>query len=160
LLGVQAVLANAQALGFQAHFAHSSWLWSLDTDGTERVVASDVAAHTCERSTMDRINVIGPEFPQMNANSMAYISAKQRLRSGFRCYYTGLGYAETDHNRAVNRIEALKAPYIVFPSNDISPTKVNAFNMVLNSVRRKIIDSGKYTLTGQIGDYSIFEREK
>ena len=63
---------------------------------------------------------MGVEIPWFNANSASYFSAKQMLKKKFRCYYTSLGYAEKDVNKAWQRLFNFKINYFITLIPDMS----------------------------------------
>lgn len=154
---LQAALFNAVALGANLNLVSSSWLWPVKTDKNDSEVAARIQDETC-RVYSDRVNVIGPEFPQMNANSISLISSMARYASGFRCYYTSLGYAETDQSRAIDRLESLKSPFLVLPNRELKPEEQNAFNQILKAFNETIMSGDRYSRVDTVGDYAVFKK--
>jgi len=110
--GAQWAAVNAESLALVKLFNHqSSWLLmpqfdSSHYDDLARAVSltSDVPA---------RYDVVAVESPWLNANAAAFFAAKNRLRTGGRCYYTSLGYAETNFGAAMRRIDAIRTRYVI-----------------------------------------------
>jgi hypothetical protein len=75
----------------------------------------------------------------------AFYSAKARRPLGYRCYYTSLGYAETDSRRALARIFALDAAYVVTVRPDAQPPE-DAFNRVSRAVAQMLAADPRFTL--------------
>ena len=69
---VQFAMVAAQSLGWPVSTATSAWLLPVKPDRSDRVTLHNLVLATCPASATDRINVVGPEYPQLNANSMAF----------------------------------------------------------------------------------------
>jgi hypothetical protein len=133
--GAQWAAVNAESLALVGRFDHQSqWLITPERDGSRyddlaRVVSltSDVPA---------RYDVIAVESPWMNANAAAFFAAKNRLRTGGRCYYTSLGYAETDFGAAMRRIETFRTHYVITLAEPFQSGLADFLNVVSLPVLR------------------------
>jgi hypothetical protein len=125
-------LIPAGGLGGQA-----TLLLPVHADRTQFDELARIVRLTCD--TAERYNIVGIEEPSLNANSASFFSAKSRLAAGNRCYYTSLGYAETDLARALRRIPDLHTHYIVTldePFQEIPPAFTNVVSLpVLKKMR-------------------------
>jgi hypothetical protein len=114
--------------------AFTSWLIPLNRDPTAAEEIARAVARTSDEAANWKYNIIGGELPWFNANAFSYYSAKQRLKTKRRAYYTSLGYAESDVGRALKRLEEFKTVYFIsldstFPAD------------VLNQVSRPVADA-------------------
>jgi hypothetical protein len=111
----QWALVSAISLNMASHLtSESDWLLPLRTDASEYEELGRVVYVTSEEKS-SYYNVVGVEYPWLNANSASFFAAKEQLRSGRHSYYTSLGYAEKDVDKAIRRIEALQTFYGVLP---------------------------------------------
>ncbi len=111
------------------------WLLQVHLSAEDRETLAQTVDVTCSGDAPQKYKVIGVEYPEFNANSASFYSAKRGLRAGYRCNYTSLGYAETDAQRAWDRIMALGADYVV----TIAPEKQRSPDFV-NGVSRQIAE--------------------
>jgi hypothetical protein len=92
---------------------------------------------SCDPQNTHRHVVVGVERPDFNLNSAAFFSEKQKGALGYRCLYTSLGYAETDVERALKRIDIMDTQYFVTLPADRLPADPND---VLNQVSRPVAE--------------------
>src|SRR5207245_2322746 len=114
ILLVQLVIVYRQAFGLiQPSDTLTTWLLPvhLDTDDKEDVSAA--VALSCTKADVGRYNIVGVELPWFNANSLSFFAAKQLLSQPGPCYYTSLGYAESDPERAWQRLIELKVRHFL-----------------------------------------------
>ena len=126
------------------------WLLQVHLSAEDRETLAQTVDVTCSRDASQRYKIIGVEYPEFNANSAAFYSAKRGLRVGYRCNYTSLGYAETDAQRAWDRIMALGADYVVTipPEKQRSPDFVNR---VSRPIAERLSHDQKFTLVPPSG---------
>ena len=134
----QWIVVNGASLGLTERLANQSqWLVALQADSSQYDELSRVVNLTSDVG--ERYNIVGVEYPWLNANSAAFFAAKERLKTGTRSYYTSLGYAEKDVDVAMRRIEELKTRYLITVSEKYQsePNFVNVVPLpVLERVRR------------------------
>ncbi len=100
----QWVIVNSISLKLTHNLSEQSqWLVPLQRNNSQLEELSRVVHLTSD--LMEHYNIVGVEYPWLNANSAEFFSAKERLRSGKHNYYTSLGYAQKDVNEAMRRIE-------------------------------------------------------
>jgi len=159
LAGLQLVLVHAEAAGRIGRLSQTAWLIPVTRESGQREVAAGLAAATCPYDQRLRYVVVGIEEPALNANTLAMYSARARVSSGWRCYYTGLGYAEKDAARALARIDQLKATYVILPRADKLPENPNFLNLTVRPVFEAISRGNRYsTVPGDHGDYQVWRR--
>jgi hypothetical protein len=127
----RAALNPAGGLGGQATLLLPVHAEDAQFDELARIVRL-----TCD--TAGRYNIVGIDEPSLNANSASFFSAKSRLAGGNRCYYTSLGYAETDLDRAWRRIPDLVTHYIVTLDEPFQKTPPRFINIVSLPVLKKM----------------------
>lgn len=158
-LTAQFAIVAAQSLGWPVSTATSAWLLPVNLDRSDRITLHDLVLATCPASAADRINVVGPEYPQLNANSLAFFAAKERLMSGHRCSYTSLGYAENDVGRALARVKGMHTHDVILPQRSALPANPDPFNMALLGTQAAVASSPDFTKAGQVARYEIFEQK-
>jgi hypothetical protein len=133
------------------------WLLPIVTDSTAHREVSELIRRT---SVFSGYNIVAIEEPQLNANTAAFFAAKNRLTTGVRAYYTGLGYAQKDSSAAMNRIEELSARFVISLDEPFQPSP-NFLNLVSLAVLRQVRSSGRFApvpFPSQKG-ILIFERQ-
>lgn len=155
---IQFAMVAAQSLGWPISTATSAWLLPVKPDRSDRITLQGLMLASCPPSAMNRINVVGPEYPQLNANSMAFFSAKERLKSGYRCSYTSLGYAESDVGRALARVKDMHTHDIILPRASSLPTSPDPFNKALVGTQTAVASSPDFSKIGEVAQYDVFEQ--
>lgn len=136
----QWALVNAVPVNMASHLAgESNWLLSLRADASEYEELGRIVYATSDEKS-GYYNIVGVEYPWLNANSASFFAAKEQLRSGRHSYYTSLGYAEKDVDQAMRRIEELQTRYVITvaePFQSREPNFVNIVSLpVLEQIRR------------------------
>jgi hypothetical protein len=93
--------------------AFTSWLIRANPDPTAADEVTRIVARTSDEAANWKYNIVGGELPWFSANAFSYYSAKHRLKTNRRAYYTSLGYAENDLGRALKRLEEFKIVYFI-----------------------------------------------
>jgi len=89
----------------------SEWLKPMQTDGTRfREVAAAVQLMS---EGPEHNNFVAIEEPWLNANSLDFFAAKERLYRGARTYFVSLGYAQKDADAAFRKIDEFHARYVI-----------------------------------------------
>jgi hypothetical protein len=91
-----------------------------------------------------RYNVVGVEEPWLNANGASFFVAKRRLATGSRCYYTSLGYAETDLGVALKRLDALNTHYFITLDEQHQQAAPDFLNMVSLAVLKAVREDARF----------------
>lgn len=92
----------------------SQWVTSIDSDSKKEEDIEAIVSVTCNPGSAGKINVIGVEWPWLNANSIEYYATQRKLKADIQCYYTSIGYAENDVDKALDRIKnVIKPPYFI-----------------------------------------------
>jgi hypothetical protein len=155
LLVFQLIAVNAQATGLiPPNLEFSYWLHPFNQDHTHKDILEKVVDSTCDINDRGKYNIIGLELPWFNANSASFFTAQQLLKKGFRCYYTSLGYAENNQEKAWQRMIDLNVNYFVTlsPSMDI---KIDAFNKVSLPILERIKNSPMFKSIPSIDSYPV-----
>jgi len=152
----QLIIVQSQALGLTpARPELSYWLYSFDRNTTEKKTLSSLVNTTCSnKEEENRYNVIGLELPWFNANSATYFSSKHLLDRGFRCYYTSLGYAEKDIDKAWTRLFDLNINYFATLKPRSQAETANPLNLVSLPILERIQKSPKFTREAFVDDQS------
>lgn len=147
VLVLQLLTVQSQALGITPQDPNLSyWLYPIDRSSTNKQLLSKLVDTTCKNETeKDRYNIIGLELPWFNANSASYFSAQQQLKKGFHCYYTSLGYAEKDMDKAWVRLFDLNANYFATLQPRSQAEVANPLNLVSLPILKRIQGSPKFT---------------
>jgi hypothetical protein len=100
-----------------------------------------IVERTCTPDASYKINMVGAELPWFNHNTLEMLAAQRYAESGRWCYYTSLGYAESDPSVAWKRVLDFKRPYFIGldygnKSNPLPPAQAGSItpNDSLNKV--------------------------
>jgi len=115
------------------------WLYPITLDARPAKMLQAIINQTCTEADRDRYNIIGVEIRWFNANSASFFAAKNRRRTDFRCYYTSLGHAESDPERAWARVIAIKPLYFITTDPAVYPIPPDAPTQSLNRVNEAIL---------------------
>lgn len=155
ILIFQLITVNAQAMGLTPINKNLSyWLYPLNANPTQKEMLEAIVNETCRLEDRARYNIIGVELPWFNANSASFFTAKKMTQNGFRCYYTSLGYAENNFDKAWQRMIDLNINYFITLSPK-SNFKIDAFNQVSLPVLEKIQKDSLFKPIGTIDKYPI-----
>jgi hypothetical protein len=134
----------------------TGWLKPMNSNASESESLQSIINYTCdEESEAWRYNIIGVELPSLNSNSAAYYVAKARHERPFRCYYTSLGYAESDSNRAWQRMFDLKTLYFIAPNPQIRKIPDDPFNKTSVQILDRIEKGNEFIKVPFAADTSI-----
>lgn len=128
---LQFFIANGSILGVVQYdtWRIPGWNTKVELNRDSKELVDFIIQNTCQPNIADRINVIGVEYPSLNANSLGYYSIQQKISRGYQCYYTSLGYAATNVEEAYGRLKNdINPPYFITSSEAVMET--NAFNAV------------------------------
>jgi hypothetical protein len=125
---------------------------------------------TCAEESAGRIMVVGAEHLWFNANTLSMISSDRKSRVERKCYYTSLGYAESNTDRAWTRVVDLHPPFYVAidygaPGKALSPElraavdRTDAFNRVSRRVPERVESSGRFAVvpTSRSNGFVVFK---
>jgi hypothetical protein len=112
----------------------SDWLKPVQPDSTR--FSEVVAAVRYMSEGSEHNNFVAIEEPWLNANSLDFFAAKDRLDHGVRTYFVSLGYAQKDDNAAFRRIDEFHVRYVITlrrPFQSLNPNFLNAVSLPLLS---------------------------
>jgi len=156
LLTWQLVVVQSQVFAFTSLNSDlSPWLNPIDTSDHKKQLLIKVVDATCSQAEKERYNIIGLELPWFNANSASYFSVKQLLTQNFYCYYTSLGYAEKDIEKAWQRLFDVNINYFATLHPSLQPKPADPFNQVSLPILERIQKSSKFKLVPAIDNKSI-----
>ena len=139
ILVAQWTFVHAQALGYiSPNYRISYWVQPYKLDPQPRIEVKGAVELTCDTQRAYRYNITGIELPWLNANSLSFYTAKERLESKIRCYYTSLGYAEKDVTRAWDRLETLNIAHFISLAEPAHPNPPNFLNQASIPILNKI----------------------
>ena len=112
---LQLISVQAQATGFvKIDYSHTtSWLKTFENEKQQISEITLLTQRTSNKETHFRMNIIGVEYPWLNSNTLSFYAAKERLRTEVRSYYTPLGYAEKNIEKAWQRLNVMKIMYYI-----------------------------------------------
>lgn len=139
LLAYQWVGVQSVAHGFAANTSGNYWLLPVDPDPAhDEGLKQLIQFTTREDRLVNRYNVVGIELTWFNANSLNYYAEKDRVSSHKRAYYTGLGYAENDVDKAYRRMEDLNAVSFISLAASRQPSPPHPLNAVSLPVLERV----------------------
>ncbi len=155
LMAVQFIMIHSQSLGLTSMKQNVSyWLLPLQRDRATQAELTEVIQLTSGPGTEFRYSVVGVEFPWFNANSLSFYAAKGRLLTGRRNYFTSLGYAESDADRAWSRMEQMRSLYYLTTEADRQPVPPDFLNQVSVPILKRVISDPAFArvpFTSQLG---------
>jgi len=140
LFSFQFIFVNGFTLGLIKGNSQdiNSWATVIRENNEQQKEMEAIVAQTCNSENANKTSIVGVEFPWLNANSVEYYATQQKILNDFQCYYTSLGYAESDTDKAINNVKQfIKPPYFITVSMDSFPA-VDAFNAVSLPVMESI----------------------
>lgn len=156
VVAVQFLWVNAQALGFLPRDSRiSPWLLTTVSDGARMAKLQDVVGRTCSPELAGRYQICGVEYPWLNANTLSFYAAQQRLDRGYRCRYTSLGYAESRMEEALRRLYGLKPCYFISLAPEFQTDRADCFNRVSLPVLDALMHSGDFQDQGFPSHFGI-----
>jgi hypothetical protein len=136
---------HARALGLASRSEEISyWVIPLHRDAKAKEEIQRLIKLTCTPQTAERYNISGVELPWLNADSLSFYMAKERLRGKIRCHYTSLGYTEKDVRRALARIDQLDIAHFISLNEPAHPQPPNFLNQVSLPVLQAIRKDKRY----------------
>ena len=156
-LFLQLAATHGQALAIiQPNPNISPWLYPLDKNVTNVNNIEQIVRQTCTKADKHRISIVGVELPWLNLNSVNYFAAKQRLENReIQCYYTYLGYAETDPNKAWKRMLDLNVNYFIALNRSWHQPSPDAFNQVSLPIMDKVETDPAFRFVSSIDNSKI-----
>jgi hypothetical protein len=131
--------AHARALGAtQPSPRISNWVVPVHVAERSQDEMRRIITTTCMPSLEERHNVVGVDLQWMNANSLSFYAAKERLQSHIHCHYTALGYAENDLSRAWERLNDIRIAHLISLEEEAHPNPPDFLNHVSIPILRKI----------------------
>jgi hypothetical protein len=160
LFTLQLLVFQSQALGITGLSPNlSPWLYSINTNDDNKQLLTEVIHTTCNTKEQGKYNIIGLELPQFNANSASYFSAQQLLTQSFHCYYTSLGYAEKNPEKAWKKLLDMNINYFVTLKQSSQPKSVDFLNKVSSSILDKVKNSTKFKLQSSVNNQLILYKQ-
>ena len=130
-------------------------------DEQEAVMLDSIVESTCSEETAWRYNIVGVELPWLNANTLSFHVAKRMLDTGYRCFYTSVGYRQDSVDRAWERIQTFKIAHFVTVDPDVYRIPENGHNVVSVPVLERVassVDFERQDLNGDHPGILIFDR--
>ena len=158
ILAAELVVVTLQGFGHARQASLVSYpVKELTTEAGFAETLDRTVATTCGPESADRINMVGADYPWLNHNYLSMLALEEHADEGLICYYTALGYAESDPEVAWQRLLQFKSPYYISidydnPANPLPPDKQalirasDPFNTVNVTVYRRVRESGRYEL--------------
>ena len=135
----------------------TAWLRPAHLSREDKINLKLLVDSTCNRTNIRGANIVGVEYPELNANSASFYSAKKRRTHGQRCYYTSLGYAVMTTEHAMQRMDLVAPDYFVTvaPSRQRPP---DFLNVASRSVAELVAGNPRFVLSPGSGDYLLVYR--
>lgn len=145
LFAIQFLYIHSQALGIIPETSNiSKHLYPFERNNENASNLSKIVQKSCNLESVNRYNIVGVELPWLNANSASYFAAKHLERQKIRCYYTNLGYAEIDVDKAWQRLISFKTNYFITLDSSYYENLKDAFNKVAVAIAEKIKSSNNF----------------
>jgi len=173
LVSAELILVTLQVFGAnQPRYLTYYRLVEPNRDGTLQRELERLVDVSCTDESAGRITIVGAEHPWFNANTLALTASDRNSGVARKCYYTGVGYAEADADRAWERIVHLDPPYYVAidygaPDNRLAPelrpsaARADAFNRVSRALVERVRQDPRFAVVpgSRRAGFVIFESE-
>ena len=137
---------ESRAFGFvPPNDGMSHWVLPVQTNKGKMDELSRIVQLTCTPENTKGYSVAGIELPWLNANSLSFYASKWKLDSKLPCYFTSLGYAEKDPDRAWKRVNNLNIEYFISLEETALPQLPNILNEVSLPVLKRIQADHRFT---------------
>jgi hypothetical protein len=126
-------------------------------DSPFAAVLDEIVERTCTAKSNSRINVVGGDYPWLNANTLEMLAFSRYAENGRRCHYTSLGYGQADAAAAWDRLRDYLPPFIISvdygnPANPLPEAQAAVvayfdaykFNRVNTAVFDRVAQSPEY----------------
>ena len=121
----------------------SYWVSPVQRNKDKMDELSKIVRLTCRNAQGYR--VAGIELPWLNANSLSFYASKWKQDSKLPCYYTSLGYAEKDPEKAWKRVNDVNIQYFISLEETALPQPPNVLNEVSLPVLKRIQADHRFT---------------
>jgi len=140
LAAMQFCYVHAQALGvFPVDRAHvSRWLRPVTREAEKKAELTRLVRLTCTEATKYRYCMCGVDYSWLNHNSLSFYMRKRRLETGLLTYYTSVGYAATDEDKAWQRLNDLEIVYFISVREKMQGRPPNTLNQLSIPILRRI----------------------
>jgi hypothetical protein len=135
----------------------SVWLKPYAVDDQKERLAQTVQM-TCPKG--NRYVIVGVDYPNFNANSASFYSAQKRRVTGQRCFYTSFGYAQSNLDAALKRIDEINPDYVatIKPEQQVA---IDSFNQVARPAAEHLRNDARFDLVpGAPSDVEIFRHRR
>ena len=107
VLAVELVVATLQGFGHARQASLISYpVKELTTETSFAKTLESAVADTCGPESAGRINMVGADYPWLNHNNLSMLALEEHADEGLTCYYTAIGYAESDPEVAWKRVSS------------------------------------------------------
>ena len=138
LMAVQLARVHAQALGMTERDPRIAyWLWPYQSSSAQSTELRRIIRLANEGDAADRYAIVGVDLSWLNANSLAFLAAQEKLRAHERSYFTSLGYMAADADAAWSRMQSLRTEYFVTLVAERLPPP-DAFNQVSGPILERV----------------------
>lgn len=145
MLIVQFLLLNGQAHGIMDKDPSvSHWLTRMSPDDTRKREIQAVVEKTSTEETADRYNMCGVDYSWLNAASLKFYASQQRMRTGTRCSYHMLGYAQDNVANALELVKAVKPCFFVSVDKEHQQQPPDFLNQVSGPVLDALEGNGGF----------------
>jgi 4-amino-4-deoxy-L-arabinose transferase-like glycosyltransferase len=161
-LGANAMANHAHDHGFISLANIYGWVKPPQLDASARDRLTRATLQSCDKEHSKQATIIGLDLIDFNPVSASFLAEKDAPMLGYRCVYGSLGYAETNVQRALARVENAGVVYFVtFPHDKVPPPTFDPFNRVAKPVAELIAanpDFERITTAG--GAFEIYRRKR
>ena len=141
LLAFQWVAVCSQALGWGSLGGRNcAWLVPLERDRKPANELIRIVRRTSNLVGKARQSIVGVELPWLSAGTLSFFSAKDRLETRHRCYYSSLGFAAKDLDMAWQRMKDLNPGYFISVEETAQSASPDFLNAISIPALRRIRD--------------------
>ena len=152
-LAASTVFVNSSTFGMDIlNLTKIPEYWQAQFDRNDASVLTTAVRTTCPPENANRTNLFLVDYIRLNLNSANFYSEKDSYTTGYRCNYWHIGYAETDVQRALDRLNAVAPPYVITVAPEKQPLP-DFLNICTKDMTLIIASDSHYSLTTKPGDY-------
>lgn len=144
---LQLLVSFGQALGIVSPNPQISyWLQPIQPNSHDATVLRAIVSRTCTETGRERYSVVAVNLSWLNDHAASYYASKQRLQNGVKCYYSSIGFAQTDLKEAEKFVKAVNPLYIVTVDPKLHNIPSGPFNRVSEDVLKRVLASDEVYL--------------
>ena len=152
-LAASTVAVNSFSFGLNVpNVADMPWNWQLHLDRNDTVLLSTAVRASCPPENANHTSLFIVNYIRLNDHSANFYAEKESYTTGYRCYYSSLGFAKNDVQSALDRLNMVAPPYVITVAPDRQPPP-DFTNVRTKDVTLFLASNPHYSRMTKPGDY-------